>query len=298
MTTPTGHSWSWRGLRLRLGNGVDIFRSAGVRYTLRRLADGVRSVGRGHGRRHAAYHQIWSEAAAALGAELLERPDGALQIRRGIVRVTLHQHRVGLDQPERGHNNDKMSARALLTEAGLSAPDAVAVDAADLGPAFVFLARSRSPVVVKPVDTGGGRGVTTGVQTPEQLKRALTHAARFSPRLAVEAQSEGDQYRFLILDGELLDVVRRHSPRLTGDGRSTIRRLLAAENRRGQAAGDWGVLRGDLDCVLTLERQGLTLDSVPAAGIVFEVKKVNNYTRHEDAKRSASRSPTSYRPRC
>src|SRR5688572_32104639 len=42
----------------------------------------------------------------------------------------------------------------------------------------------------------------------------------------------GASYRLLYLEGRLIDAVRRDPPTVTGDGYSTIRRLIAHENRR------------------------------------------------------------------
>ena len=87
----------------------------------------------------------------------------------------------------------------------------------------------------------------------------------------------GEFYRLLFLDGELLDVIRRRPPRVTGDGRSTVEELIAAENarrvdRRHQALL-WP-LRIDLECILTLQAQDLTLSSVLAEGQTVPVKTV------------------------
>ena len=57
-------------------------------------------------------------------------------------------------------------------------------------------------------------------------------ASRHDHELILERQAAGHVYRFLFLDGELLDVVRRLPPHVTGDGRSDIRGLVLAENRR------------------------------------------------------------------
>jgi D-alanine-D-alanine ligase-like ATP-grasp enzyme len=95
----------------------------------------------------------------------------------------------------------------------------------------------------------------------------------------VERQARGDVYRFLFLDGELLDVVRRHPPTVTGDGESSVRDLIEAENRRRiEAGGDAGLslITATLDAVFTLAASGLDLSSVPTAGARVQVKTVTN----------------------
>jgi cyanophycin synthetase len=111
------------------------------------------------------------------------------------------------------------------------------------------------------------------------LLRATLKASRFFRRLVIERQAEGNVFRLLYLDGQLLDVVRRSPPRVVGDGRSTIAELIALENRRRIAAyGSAGLtpLRIDLDCLFTLERAGLSLRFAPPTGEVVTVKTVTN----------------------
>ena len=269
-----------------LGAAYETLRSTGLRYVARRLLRDALLRRSGASRAHAVYHAIWGEAARELGAELRPLPGGALEIRKGDAVTTVVDHRVPLDNPRAGGGAGKGAGLEALRRAGLSVPESLEFDATEVGPALDFLSRTGLPVVVKPVGSGGGKGITTGIARRDELERAAARAGRFSPRLLVERQAEGDAYRFLVLDGELIDVIRRRAPRLSGDGRRNVRRLIAAENRRRQAAAGaagWAVLKADLDAVLTLERQGLTLASVPPAGHVFQVKTVNNQTRPKDS---------------
>jgi cyanophycin synthetase len=89
----------------------------------------------------------------------------------------------------------------------------------------------------------------------------------------------------LVLDGEILDLVRRDPPRVVGDGQSTIATLVAEESRRRlAAAGDAGLspLHVDLDALITLERAGLTPRSVPGRGEAVVVKVVTQQNRNEE----------------
>ena len=264
----------------------ETLRSTGGRYVARRLLHDALLRRSGASRAHGVYRAIWGDAARELGAELRELPGGALEIRTGAAVTTVVDHRVPLDDGSAPAAAGKGTGLEALSQAGLSVPESLEFDAARLDSALEFLSRIDSPAVVKPVGTGGGKGITTGIRGRRALERAAARAGRFSSRLLIERQAEGDAYRFLVLDGELIDVIRSRAPQLTGDGRRNVRRLIAAENRRRQAAGGaagWAVLKADLDAVLTLERQGLSLASVPPAGHAFRVKTVNNQTRPEDS---------------
>jgi cyanophycin synthetase len=104
-------------------------------------------------------------------------------------------------------------------------------------------------------------------------------ASRHDSHLVVESKADGHVYRLLFLDGELLDVVRRHPPRVTGDGVSTIRALIRAENRRRlEAEGEAGLplITANLDMLLTLEHDRMSLSTVPARDDRVAVKTVTN----------------------
>ena len=138
---------------------------------------------------------------------------------------------------------------------------------------------------MKPTGGASGSGTTTGVRTREQLLRARLRGARVGRRLLIERQAEGDMYRFLFCDGELLDAVRRRPPRVTGDGRSTIRELIAAENASRLDPAhpvSMPILRVDLDCLFSLEAAGLSLRSVLPEGQTVAVKTVTSQNRIED----------------
>jgi cyanophycin synthetase len=260
----------------RLAAGVDLVRSVGVGEARRRRRDEERLAAlEGDGRRP-GYTAMWHEAAAGAGAVAADLGGGFLAFRRGAAYARVWNSWVGLDNVVTARlAADKERAHRLLTQAGLPVPAHRRFHTRDLGPARDFLGRCGGPCVVKPVSGAGGSGTTSGVRTVRQLRRARLRAARLHDELLIERQVPGDVLRFLLLDGELLDVIQRRPPTVVGDGRSTIAELIAAENERRfmAAAGErpW-LLRPDLDCVFTLEARGLVLSSVPAAGARVAVK--------------------------
>jgi cyanophycin synthetase len=95
----------------------------------------------------------------------------------------------------------------------------------------------------------------------------------------IEEQIAGDSFRLLYLDGQLLDAIRRTSPAVIADGRSTVRELVEQANieRIEQGAKLSQVLLTiDLDMRHTLVAQGLRLGSVPEAGRRVVLKMVSN----------------------
>jgi cyanophycin synthetase len=224
----------------------------------------------------AVYRGIWSAAAAELGADCEDTRDGLLAIRKNGTEVHLRRKADNINDPESvAVADDKTRVHELLRAAGLSTPDHVEFGLDDLRAAVSFLAGHDGACVVKPTTGEGGYGVTCGVRSQDQLIRAAIRASRLSPRIAIEHEVDGDFYRFLVFDGEILSIVRRHPPSVIGDGRSSIEELIFAENRaRAAARTALPGIRVDFDCVAKLDASGLSLSSVIPDGLVVTVKSV------------------------
>ncbi len=263
-----------RRLAARAAGWAELAGRAGPVATARHALE-ARADGLGPDVVDAAYRRIWEGAAAELGADV--RPIGAgwLEIRRGDAVTRLRRSRVALDLAVTlDLALDKEIGQRLVAEAGLPVPAHVVLGQASREQVDALLARPGG-AVVKPADGFAGRGVTCGVCARAELATAARRAAGFGSRVLVEERVPGVNLRLLLLDGELVDVIVRHPPHVTGDGRSTIAELVRAENRRRAAAGGeagLALLDLDLDVVLCLRRAGRTLRDVPAAGERVQVR--------------------------
>jgi D-alanine-D-alanine ligase-like ATP-grasp enzyme len=270
-----------------LGRELDLARSLGPSRYVKQVRDATGRELAGSPRQ-AVYRGIWDDAAARIGADVLERPPGFLTISNGTGSIRLWRHLLPVDDPVTLRlAGDKPAAHVVLTEAGLPVPAyrTVAVGALDEASEFV---REQGRVVVKPASsTGAGSGVTGGVQTRADLLRARVSAARHdSERLLLERHADGEEYRVLVLDGEPIGVVRREPPRVHGDGASTVAELAEAENARRRRArgraGLWSV-HLDLDALIALRSQSLTIRSRPAAGQLVTLKSTTSEGSERDA---------------
>ena len=265
----------WREVAAR----VSLARAVGPITSWKALRDDLASAHVRVTRRRDVADAIWTEAAAEVGASLTTLAPGFFEIRKDEKATRVIRERVMLnDAVSIEIAEDKRLSRRLIAESGIPVPDWCDFDARDARRGYEFLARQKPPFVVKPATASGGKGITTNVRLPSELRRAVITAARWDSQLMLEQQAEGDVYRLLVLDGEVVDLVRRLRPRLTGDGESTISELLLAENRRRLADPSSFVgLPLDLDCLLTLKAQGLGLRSVPSRGATFTVRTVTNH---------------------
>lgn len=278
--------------------GIALVRAA----VIGKLAPAARAVAR---RRDAYHRDLWLTAAADLGLSARSTggstvrvelgADEALTIGRGGSSI---EDAVALERA-----GDKTLVLDRLDRLHVPTPEHVVVTLAHLEPAHELLAHG--PCVVKPArDTSAGRGVTTGVHDLDGLRTAAVAAAAAGSRagrgtragsvlrrlvakyhdiarvpLLVERQVAGDNYRLLYLDGELVDAVRRAVPYVVGDGRSTLRALLArstAARGTDPIERGGGVVTVDHDLRNTLTDAGLTLSAVPGRGTVVPLKTAVN----------------------
>ena len=127
------------------------------------------------------------------------------------------------------------------------------------------------PCVAKPLDRGGGKGVTAGIRDLADLEVAFAHARSFTQGpVMIEAFVEGGDHRLMVVGGRLVAAIRRDPPLVIGDGQRSVRSLIEALNQGrlpNLVASNYRRAVKIDDVVLArLRQQGLDLKGVPGAG--------------------------------
>ena len=173
---------------------------------------------------------------------------------------------------------DKDLTKRLLADAALPVPEGQVVETAKQ--AVQAMLEIGAPVVVKPLGGNQGKGVTLEIRNEEEAVRAFAVAAEFDSRVVVEAFITGRQYRLCVIDGKLAAAAERIPAYVIGDGRSTIGQLVErvnADPRRGDGhEKPLTKIRIDAVAVINLARQGLTPETVPAAGRTVYIRENAN----------------------
>ena len=99
----------------------------------------------------------------------------------------------------------------------------------DIAQANNFLATYKK-VVVKPAELGGGKGLTVDITDETTLKLAIEKATFGSQTPLIQEQFIGEEVRLTVLEGKVYSAILRRTPRVTGDGVSTIQQLIEREN--------------------------------------------------------------------
>lgn len=178
-----------------------------------------------------------------------------------------------LAAPTREIVANKELTRTILGQAGLPTP--LGQTFTDYDAALKYMLDRSCPQVVKPVRGYGGIGVTTGVSTEAQFRRAWERALRGKHETVVEDFCIGDELRLIVLEGETLAAVCRVPAYVIGDGVSTISQLVDKKNAQRKTNPLMRVYPIQQFDYLESEL-GLSRDFVPETGAYVRLATVSN----------------------
>jgi cyanophycin synthetase len=133
---------------------------------------------------------------------------------------------------------DKYKTASFLKAFAVPTPDTILAGSAENNE--VFHARYGA-IVVKPRDGSHGEGITTNVESPDQLARAIDVARNIHKDVLLQQQVVGEDHRLLFIDGKMAAAVKRIPAFVIGDGISTVRQLI--EQRNNTIAQLWEDIR-------------------------------------------------------
>jgi cyanophycin synthetase len=173
---------------------------------------------------------------------------------------------------------DKDLTKVLLLQAGVPVPRGGVTTTAQ---GAVKAADSVGyPVVVKPLDGNHGRGVSVGLMSKEEVCWAFEQAAKHARHVVIEKQLDGKDFRILVVSGQVVAVSERMPAHVIGNGHSTLAELIELENRNPKrgAGHEKPMTRIVVDDQVRgmLVRAQLTLDSVPTAGRLVQLRATAN----------------------
>lgn len=172
--------------------------------------------------------------------------------------------------------NKQLSAQ-WLQAAGL--PAARHLSASNPQEALAAARQLGWPLVIKPLARDRGEGVSVNLRDDAALLAAFAHGSRFGLPLLVEQQVAGHCHRLLVVKGEVMYIVKRLPVAVQGDGRSSIRALIAAANQQALQLPPWRrppPLWTDAASQACLHAAGWQLDAVPPAGLWLALRDIES----------------------
>lgn len=143
------------------------------------------------------------------------------------------------------------------------------------------------PVVIKPVAGHKGQGVTTGIESIPEAKKAFNNILQAAAAAGVafegalvQQQIYGFDHRILTIGGKFTACLKREPAFVTGDGQSTIKELIDKDNeldiRADTARSPLAKIKLDEDMLDYLQLQEKTPETIPAMGEKVVLRRVAN----------------------
>jgi cyanophycin synthetase len=122
-------------------------------------------------------------------------------------------------------------------------------------------------VVVKPLDSGHGHGITVNIKSHDSIKRAANHASEYSDKILLQAfVPQAVDVRLLCINFKFVAALVRMPARVRGDGVHTIGQLIELENNGGRRGIAYTKELGFIDADRAADYLGEELQSVPEKG--------------------------------
>ena len=195
---------------------------------------------------------------------------------------------------------NKTVTKKILSAAGFLVPAGAEFSTLEEGLAYYPLIKNM-PIVVKPKSTNFGLGISI-FQAPanrDSYPKALEIAFSEDSSVLVEEFIAGTEYRFFVLDGKCEAVLLRLAANVVGDGRHTIRELVAFKNTNPLRGRDHRsplemIELGEIE-LLMLAQQDYKADDVLPQGIQVFLRRNSNISTGGDSVDVTETMHTSYK---
>lgn len=156
-------------------------------------------------------------------------------------------------------------------------------------------------IVIKPKSTNYGLGISILQEnfSRAEFARAIEIAFSHDQTILIEEFVHGKEYRFLVIDEEVVGVLHRVPANVQGDGKRTIRELVTEKNqdpRRGVGHKTplERIVLGEIE-EMQLQAQGKDFDYLPSQGEVVFLRANSNISTGGDSIDYTDRVHESYK---
>lgn len=156
----------------------------------------------------------------------------------------------------------KNIAKKMLARSGVPIPEGEVFSNFDQ--AIKYFEVLDDEVAIKPSNSFMALGVTTGISTKDEFIKGWDFAKSHNEEVIVERSIDGYDLRVWVIGGKAVAAYIRFPANVIGDGTSTIKQLVEIKNRRRKLNPN--LIRDPIDRFDLLDRQGISLDDIPAKG--------------------------------
>lgn len=129
-----------------------------------------------------------------------------------------------------------------------------------------------STLIVKPSNASLARGLTLNIHTENELLQAIAKARKTSSSVLIQEQVEGEEIRFALINGRVVAALLRRTPRVVGDGKTTIEELIRQENHE-RAQSPFGLFTYPQLSEENIDSALLENQTIPKKGEIVELSR-------------------------
>lgn len=152
-----------------------------------------------------------------------------------------------------------------------------------------FIYYKNKSIVIKPNSTNFGLGITIfkDKYSEEDFRKAIEIAFNEDSSILIEEFIKGKEYRFLVMNNEVVGILRRVPANVEGNGVSTIRELVEEKNQdplrgKGYKTPLEKIKLGEIEHMF-LKNQGLDFTYVPKKNEIVYLRENSNISTGGDS---------------
>lgn len=195
---------------------------------------------------------------------------------------------------------NKLVTKKILSEHGIRVPRGFEYTSAEVAKADFFLFQNK-PVVIKPNQTNFGIGITILKENVDEaiFKRAVDIAFENDSTILIEEFIEGKEFRFFVINNEVVGILHRVPANVIGDGIKTIQELVNLKNLdplrgKGYRTPLEKIQMGEAETMF-LKTQGKDFGCIPAKGETVYLRENSNISTGGDSIDFTDDIPSSYK---
>ncbi|MCK5027863.1 MAG: hypothetical protein KAS07_05585 [Candidatus Pacebacteria bacterium] len=176
-------------------------------------------------------------------------------------------------------SRDKYATSQLLSKKGLPVPEG-RLFTRDESEDVLEYAKKLVPVVIKRNSGAAGNNVFVKLEKVDEINHAVSEIVTHTKgNILVESYHEGTDYRALVFDGHVCDVIERIPAYVVGDGERDIETLIKLKNEERISSGiKSSLLKLDSMTRATLKKSGYELGSIVENGEKVAIRGGCNFS--------------------
>ncbi|WP_419175112.1 bifunctional glutamate--cysteine ligase GshA/glutathione synthetase GshB [Desulfosediminicola sp.] len=183
---------------------------------------------------------------------------------------------------------NKVMTKKVLDRAGIRTPEGEEYQRGNDAQSDFELFKDKA-IVIKPKSTNFGLGISIIKENNDEkiFRRAIEFAFAEDRTILIEEFIKGKEYRFFIINDQVVGILHRVPANVTGDGKSTIRGLVERKNQdplrgKGYTTPLEKIATGEAEEIF-LQAQGLNFESIPDAGKKVFLRENSNISTGGDS---------------